>query len=206
MKPISELLSDVKTVMTGLTMPKAHPITTPQWSALRKVFLTHQDKELEKMLAQAELWLAEISQSLQPRWLTFCGQSGTGKTFICRELLKNCPHKFFRHPSFETAGYTCHWAKRAKDLKNQNYQSVSDDEEEALLFIDDIGAVRDSAFVSEQLYCLLEGRMGKWTLITANLDLNTIKTQMDGRIASRLIRGNNVVVECDTMDYALRKL
>jgi len=50
---------------------------------------------------------------------------------------------------------------------------------------------------------LLDKRMGKWTFITSNLTMERF-AELDNRIASRLIRDHNKVLQIVTTDYALR--
>ena len=74
-----------------------------------------------------------------------------------------------------------------------------------LLCLDDIGAERDTTgFASEKLNGLLTQRVGRWTILTSNLNLEQI-AQIEPRIASRIVReAGNLFVELDTMDYGLR--
>lgn len=75
------------------------------------------------------------------------------------------------------------------------------------LVVDDVGANRDNTgYVTGRLGNLLGERAGKWTVVTSNLTMEQISERLDTRIASRLVRGNNRVVEIDCIDYALRKL
>lgn len=73
------------------------------------------------------------------------------------------------------------------------------------LVLDDIGANRDSTgYVTGQLGNLLGERTGRWTVITSNLHMDQISERLDTRVASRLIRDGNRVVDLDCLDYALR--
>ena len=51
----------------------------------------------------------------------------------------------------------------------------------------------------------VDARLGKWTVITCNFSREEIAEHMDVRIASRLGRGNNVIVDgiC-VRDYSTR--
>lgn len=75
-----------------------------------------------------------------------------------------------------------------------------------LLVLDDVGAERDSTgFVSDKLSMLLGMRVGKWTVITSNLDLAGL-SKIDDRIASRIVREpGNSFIEMTTEDYGLRR-
>ena len=49
-------------------------------------------------------------------------------------------------------------------------------------------------------------RLGKWTFITSNFSLQYIYNDFDGRIASRMMRGNNEIIQTNAIDYNLRKI
>lgn len=73
-----------------------------------------------------------------------------------------------------------------------------------VLFLDDIGAERDpSGFAAEELNALLGCRMNRWTLLTTNKTADALKA-IDGRVWSRVIRGENIAVSVNTMDYSDR--
>lgn len=73
-----------------------------------------------------------------------------------------------------------------------------------VLFLDDIGAERDpSGFAAEELNTLLGCRMNRWTLITSNKEFDAIK-EIDARISSRLVRGDNICASVNTKDFAER--
>ena len=73
-----------------------------------------------------------------------------------------------------------------------------------VLLLDDIGSERDpSGFAAEELNTLLGCRMDKWTIITSNLDIATLR-KVDARIASRMIRGRNICIGVNTVDFSER--
>lgn len=156
------------------------------------------------MLLEAQRFLWELRQTgSRPRWLSFVGESGTGKTFLCNLIRELAPTSMANHPSLRLAGYCVKWPKLIAELREQDYSIF--DEPWSLLFIDDIGASTDTEFAAAQLSRLLNERIDRWTLITSNLNLEDISNKIDTRIASRLIRGKNVCVEVNTVDFALRK-
>lgn len=74
------------------------------------------------------------------------------------------------------------------------------------LFIDEVGAERDaSGFAWENLYMILGQRVGKWTFLTSNLDMEAI-AKADRRIASRLTRDGSRVCTVSAPDWACRRL
>ena len=71
--------------------------------------------------------------------------------------------------------------------------------------LDDIGAERASDFSVSKLDQIIDARLGKWTVITCNFTREQIAEHMDVRIASRLGRGNNVIVDnINVLDYSTR--
>lgn len=201
-KPIGEVAASALTSMQERqTTAKDTNIKTPQLS----LFQTFNDPVLETMRAEAQAFLTELSSGLgEPRWLSFVGESGTGKTFLCNLIREAAPAHFKNHPSFKRAGYCVKWSNLISGLRDGDF-SIHE-EPWPLLMIDDVGASTDTEFAAAQLSRLLNERMGKWTLITSNLTLEGISNRIDMRITSRLVRGNNVCVEVETIDFALRKL
>jgi hypothetical protein len=59
---------------------------------------------------------------------------------------------------------------------------------------------------ASKLYDVLESRLGKWTVLTANVSLSQIGELLDPRIASRMIRNNSVVVDVNLPDWNLRDI
>ena len=69
--------------------------------------------------------------------------------------------------------------------------------------LDDIGAERTSDFSVSKLDQIIDARLGKWTVITCNFTREQIAEHMDVRIASRLGRGKNVIVDnINVLDYS----
>ena len=74
-----------------------------------------------------------------------------------------------------------------------------------LLVLDEIKGHHDpSGFAKDTLYELINRRIGRWTVITSNLTMSGLEA-IDARIASRLTRTPNVIVECNTKPYAKRQ-
>ena len=61
----------------------------------------------------------------------------------------------------------------------------------------------ETDFINSKLQQLLNKRLNKWTVITSNLSLNDF-SHKDERIASRLVRGGNQVIQIDATDYYLK--
>lgn len=200
-KQIGEVAGNVVTSMRARTT-KARDISTEMPSL--KGWMTFGDPTLERMQLEAQRFLLELQQSdSSPRWLSFVGESGTGKTFLCNQIRENAPINFLVHPIMKRAGFKVHWPEMLSILRDGDFSIFS--EVHPLMLIDDIGASTDTEFASAQLLRLLGQRDGKWTMITSNLTLEGIAERIDTRLSSRLIRDRNVCVEVDTMDFALRK-
>lgn len=106
----------------------------------------------------------------------------------------------------------CHspifWPQFVSELRSGDaYAKLRDMARWPVLFVDDIGAERDTTgFAAEQLNTLLGSRVGKWTIITSNLNLEQL-AGIDPRISDRIIREpGNEYIELTTKSYAVRKL
>ncbi len=169
-------------------------------------FKTCADPVLDGMLVEAMGWVAACMTKQTPRWLSFTGESGTGKTFLAAMALnasKDAPgmmdHKTLSCPVIKT-----YWPTLLNKLRDGQYHLATDLIAANVVFLDELAIEHDpSGFGADKLCHILSGRVGKWTLITSNLTLRQIAT-LDGRISSRMIRGGSVVKQCNTQDYAMR--
>jgi DNA replication protein DnaC len=169
------------------------------------------DPVLVTMLTQAARMAWEITHGETPRWLCLCGASGTGKTHLARRLIRKARSsgRFSTAKEGEEIAYPYSfviWPECASELQRGR---DSDDYYHAkrtqFLVLDDIGAIKDATgHITSKLGELLGARENRWTVITTNFLPQEIAERMDTRIASRLIRGRNIVVQCKTVDYALR--
>lgn len=171
------------------------------------------DHVLIAMLRAAWAFMAEVRAGGQPRWLSLVGISDTGKTHLAKQLFR----KASRSGLFQTGlsdnrqefSYPlefCYWPGRAEQLQKNEDEDYSLMKYIKFLVLDDIGAIVDkSGFVTSKLGILMGQREDMWTVITANLGPAEIAAKLDTRIASRMIRGRNVLVQCNTTPFALRK-
>lgn len=61
-------------------------------------------------------------------------------------------------------------------------------------------------FAVQSMAELLDRRLRKWTVITTNFSRSQLAEQFDPRIASRLLRDGNLIVDCSGLDdFNLRK-
>lgn len=184
-------------------------------------FLTFDDPELERMKAAAESFVDDMRYGEPPRWVSFLGSSGAGKTMLAKwiksifkrdldwkvdwpatEKTKTASQPFgriIRH----RGGYQT-WAGIARNLREQEYRMFDDLCALTFLVVDDIGAEHGSDFINSKLYELCSRRENKWTVFTGNLSLGDIEQRIDSRIASRMIRHGSVVVDVNVQDFNLR--
>jgi DNA replication protein DnaC len=184
-------------------MPQNSPSSVPEFPE----FKTLQDPVLKKMVQSAARFEIEFSALSDPRWLSFLGNSGTGKTMISKTLYGRAMgvERLTTHPQLICGVAKTFWPKLVSDLRAQKYWLLDDLVDANFVFIDEIAVEHDpSGFAKDKLCELLSRRVGKWTLITSNLNLEKL-SEIDARISSRMIRGKSVVCECDTTDYFLRR-
>ena len=179
-------------------------------------FDTCDDPQLIKVALACQDWAYALKDSARPRWLSILGVSGTGKTHCASRLWNYANGRLKGGWTVTRSGFHYHqdtayiphkifWPDFVQRLRTGAAYELRDDMKRwPVLFLDDIGAERDaSGFAAEELNTLLAMRMGKWTLITSNKDFNGLKN-VDARIASRLIRNDNICVSINTLDYAAR--
>ena len=168
-------------------------------------FKTFGDPELTKVVQACAEWHAAFKSKQRPRWLSLIGNSGTGKTHCATRLWNWAKTRFdWYNCGCEYSETIIYWPEFVQKLRAGAYEYRDDLKRWPLLFLDDIGSERDpTGFATEELNTLLGRRMGKWTLLTSNLNIGAIKN-LDSRMSSRLIRDCNICVGIDTKDFAER--
>ena len=97
------------------------------------------------------------------------------------------------------------WRKIVDQLRNGDYGIMDAVCNDWFVALDDIGAERASDFSVSKLDQIIDARLGKWTVITCNFTREEIAEHMDVRIASRLGRANDVIVDnISVLDYSIR--
>jgi DNA replication protein DnaC len=185
-------------------------------------FETFGDPQLELMKAAAESFLDDMRYGESPRWVSFLGSSGAGKTMLAKWIISIFKRDLdwkINWPATERTktesqpygriiryrgGYQT-WAGIARSMRDGDYRVLDDLCELTFLVIDDIGAEYGTDFINAKLYELLSRRERKWTVITGNLSLSDIEQRIDARIASRMIRHGSVVVDVNVPDFNLRQ-
>lgn len=191
------------------------PINTQVWGKWFK-FNTCGDKQLVRMLEDAVRFCRAIELGKKPYWLSFLGTSGAGKTLLAKGIHRWVQTSRVLHSRIN--GYSneieypdefVYWPDLANQLQQGQGRAWCSDIAKCRQFVvlDDIGAIKDSTgFSTNQLSVLLGQRVGKWTVITANLDMAGISSQIDTRVASRMIRDGSQVVDVKVKDYSLRNI
>ena len=172
-------------------------------------------------------FVAAMELDTQPRWLTFTGINGCGKTLLMTQLYaesvrinpgnpKNNPiwpptwQSYSRKSvnTYDACRPPCRWFSEAslvRRMKDGEYDLPFDVRGDFCTALDEVGISRDPTnFVADALSSFFENRINKWALFATNLTLPEVASRIDARIASRMIRDLNRVIEIKASDYALR--
>jgi DNA replication protein DnaC len=193
---------------------------------LLQQFQTLGDPDLVAMKAAALDFCADIQARKPARWLTLVGPSGTGKSMlaylITRFVAEQACWFKIQGPGGDVPmkhqHYFASWPVMTEEVKDGDFGTVKllcESEEKWngkrgatywFAVIDDIGQIEDASkpYLLSSLARIAEGRMGEWTVWTSNRSLAQIADTLNERIASRMIRGKNVVVENRCPDFNLR--
>lgn len=193
--------------MPGRTT-KAAPLAMRSTFNSLDQFKTCDDAILEKMKAAALAMLQAMSVGTNARWLTFAGASGTGKTLLS-ELIHGearTMHHLRTHKTLLDGVAMAFWPGLLSRLRNGEHQLVRDLCDANFVLLDEVAIEHDpSGFARDKLCEILSMRVGKWTVITSNLTLTQLG-EIDTRISSRMVRGGSVVIACNTVDFADRRI
>lgn len=163
--------------------------------ALEKLgeFQTLGDPQLKRMKLETARFITAYKRGYSPHWLSLLGTSGAGKTMLARLVYKICGGAFVT------------WTRVTNMLREGEYRWFSDLKREHIVILDDIGSEHTTPFVAAKLYEFLSERVGRWTVVTANLPLADIGNRIDVRIASRMLRDDSRVVDVEVPDFNLRE-
>ncbi len=215
MEPIKKLAEGALTVMQE-QQTQSEPVNTTEWAKFLKFEIDGDSRtvaQLTRMVDTTARFMRALKDGDSPRWISFLGTSGSGKTHLARRIWD-----WFKGSSQFKAemdrnsreilypGSWIFWPDMASELlSNQGYGRLEDLKGEKLVVLDEIGADRDpNGHIRDCLARLLSARVGKWTVLTSNKTLGDIERDIDARISSRIVRDENVVVDVDIADYALR--
>lgn len=177
-------------------------------------FNTLNDPQLEEMLCAAWRLVREMKAEANPRWLVLLGTSGAGKTLLAKRVWRWFweigRHYSAMNPKNQQAvnlvmrGQFCSWRMFGEEMLSGDYSRTIDLCEDHFVVLDDIACKRDKSGIGiDKLDTILDARLKRWTIITANLSIEEIANQLDGRIASRLMR-NSEIVDVNVHDYNAR--
>ena len=201
MKSVEKLAEEIlgRSKQRANTGPQQLEPDMVEWYREFLGFDTFGEPELEDMMqAVAAFCNAFRRHDHRARyWLTLLGPCGIGKTHMAKAVFKT-----HRATSSQSQRYT-RWIDALNYMRDGHHDYPSELAREHLLVIDDVGAEHGSEYGTQKLLEVLEKRMGKWTFITSNLGMEAF-AEMDKRIASRLIRNHNKVLEIQSKDFALR--
>ena len=155
------------------------------------------------MHREVQWFVNDIVNKVRPRrWLSLLGASGIGKTHLA-EAARDALFK--ERPSLPIQLWK--WQKVVSMLRSGDWAFVEYLVKEVyVLILDDIGAENTTPSILSALNRVVDGRLGKWTMLTSNLLPEHIGEHLDARIASRLYRGNNVVCRVkDAPDYCFER-
>jgi hypothetical protein len=187
---------------------------------------------LDNMLSEAKRFVADMATGAEPRWLVIVGKSGTGKTMLADRIRwwvkgrgRAIYEKFDRkridpHGDRYESLYTyaqggallCKWGRLIEQMRGGDFDRYLAAGSDWFKVIDDLGVDSFDAsgnptkFATQKMAELLDRRLRKWTVITSNFTRTQLATTFDARIASRLMRDGNVIVDAsDVRDFFIRR-
>lgn len=206
MQTIAELTTNALTEISGQPT-KGTAENTQAWEKWFN-FQTFADPQLERLVDLGRQFASAVRDVRKPFWFTIVGKSGCGKTHIAKRLSGLGQRFDWSHTRYAT--HIIYWPEFIEELRERvrltlGMEKFHDVANWPFLVLDDIGAERDpSGFAVDKLNTLLNIRVGRWTVITSNLNLEGL-SKLDDRIASRIVREpGNLWIEMDTLDYGLR--
>jgi len=173
-------------------------------------FKTLDEPHLKAMKEGAEWLTSAMLRHESPRWLTLLGPSGTGKTYLARMIYRIARNNLMGYEGRDGWPHTrlmrwINWRKFCDLIRGGDYTRTEFVIDPWMAVLDDIGAEYDpSGFLTSKLDRVINERLRKWTVVTCNLSLEEISSKLDRRIASRMIRDGNKVIEVNATDFALR--
>lgn len=220
-----EIKALVPRAVKGLALAtKENPRNTATWAKFDQ-FVTLEDPQLDRMKFEAASFLDDMLNDREPRWLSLLGTSGAGKTMLAKIISRNFrAEKHFNinwsatnrtqtehSPQGRIIRYRGGFINWGDAINNRmlkgDYDFLDDMRSYSFFAIDDIVSEYEKhrSLSAAKLYNVFEARLGKWTVVTANLSLEQIGEKLDPRIASRMLRHGSVVVDVDVPDYSIRE-
>jgi DNA replication protein DnaC len=166
------------------------------------------------MRQAADRMMRDMANGAAPYWLSFVGGCGNGKTLLAREVFRFQKRNLRVGDWRESRGgiltngqpgVWCDWSTYAAEVSEFKTSRREILLEAWLLVLDDVGADSGRQLVKDELFRVLNARLGRWTIVTCNLTPQGIASQIDARVASRLIRDGNLLIQNTGPDWALKK-
>ena len=148
---------------------------------------------------RVELWVRDaIADAGSPRWLTLFGKSGSGKSHLAR-----LAHYLLRKVGVRAVLRS--WPNLQDAILTGDGDVIARLGRAPVLLLDDFGAGyptgdKRARLLVAKLFELFEHRRSKWTLFAGMLTPQDINEQIDQRIASRLFRDRNELVDMRNAD------
>jgi len=131
-----------------------------------------EDSKLKTMRSESEIFFSKLLENNSPYWLSLLGGSGTGKTFLAKQLFKRFyekhryymgrPDKSFDIKITQSHNVGFYFApKLAREFRQGNYSIIYQIEKEHFTVIDDLGSEMDSEFMTSVWFELLTLRLNK---------------------------------------------
>lgn len=188
------------------------PITTVQTPSpladdcYEFVKLSRAGEGTEEMVREIIRFLNAMKNGDSPYVLTLSGRSGTGKTHCVKAVTRwyyNGGSGYI--PSVDGCTFL-KWGECLEQARSRNFGYLRHPVKEAgLLALDEIGGDLGTAMEKNLLLRAVDDRMGRWTILTTNQTLKSIAADIDYRLASRLVRNGNIVVENNDPDWCVEK-
>lgn len=149
--------------------------------------------------------LDRFSSRQPPGWLSVVGVGGTGKTTVCQSVWAAMRSR----SDWSECDYQPHriyWPKFVDEMVEsmRNKSGISkllELHRWPVLFLDDIGTSANSDWQSkwamEKLNSLLGSRIGRWTILTSNMNHGDW-TRVDLRMADRMVRSPNILINMES--------
>jgi len=217
---IKDLIHD--NLAKSTTTPRSEATTSPELSGWKPTFNAYEES-LRDASEMARKLVEDMERGVDPYWLTLSGTAGCGKTLLARQIFEqakrinpgNPANNPIWPPDWQTNGehryagrrpYCLYFDERdlAARMRAGEYDLVNELRDDYLVVIDELGVTRDpSNFVASCIAELGQKRLGRWTIWATNFTMSEIAQRIDERIASRLVRDGNVLVQIKAGDYAL---